>query len=308
MLYCKGLSKYKSILGLNFRIKLRPKHYEKVGLIFGNNDGIANRVFGLINAVNYFTPEELYIFWADEGWVSAKFYDLFDISFKTKIKEFNDINEFNKVMQNCDLIIEKPDVSLKTLDGKSLGLKYNSIKPKIFFKYQKTFQCLKPKAELVEKINQNMPKKMFTAVQIRNNPDWEDFGRNEDLNLFASEMKKANKNEIFYLSVMNEKISNDIKSKCNNDNQIFELKNKNYQSMKDAVCDLFIMSKARNAIYSFGSTFGELAFWLSENMQNVTVAGSQKKWINKKCLERNKRIKQNLLKFIRMSHLDKKGR
>ena len=52
--------------------------------------------------------------------------------------------------------------------------------------------------------------------------------------------------------------------------------------MKDAVCDLYIMAKAKKAIYSYGSTFGELAFWLNKNMQDVIIVGDQKNWINKK--------------------------
>ncbi|MCR4662875.1 MAG: hypothetical protein K5622_03185 [Endomicrobiaceae bacterium] len=286
MLYCKGLSRFHKFLGIKFRIKLRPKHYKKVGIIFGSKDGIGNRIFGLINVLNYFTPDELYIFWDDKGWVSAKFYDLFDTDFKTKIKEYNDIESFNNATKEADLIIEKPDVCLKTLRGKSLGLKYDTIKKDIFVKYQKTFQYLKPKAEITEKINKNTPKNDFISLQIRNAPDWEDFGRNEDLNLFVSDINKTAKDETVYLSAMDNKTGNILRSKYKG--QILELENKNYKSMQDAICDLYIMAKASKAIYSFGSTFGELAFWLRKDMQKVTIVGSQKKWINKKKLKKNK--------------------
>lgn len=287
MLYCKGLSRFYKFLGIKFRIKLKPKHYKKVGIIFGSKDGIGNRIFGLMNVLNYFTPDELDIFWDDKDWVPAKFYDLFDVSFKTKIVEYNDIKRFNEATRGFDLIIEKPDVCLKTFNRKSLGLKYDKINKKIFSKYQQNFQCLKPKAELIEKINQNTPKDDFIALQIRNAVDWEDFGRNEDLNLFVSEMNKLENKGGFYLSAMDEKVGAFLRNKY--EGQIFELENKNYKSMQDAVCDLYIMSKAGKAIYSFGSTFGELAFWLGKDMQQVVIVGSQKKWINKKKLKKNKK-------------------
>ena len=189
---------------------------------------------------------------------------------------------FVSATKENDLIIEKPSVSLKTIGGKNLGLKYNTIKFDTFLKYQKNFQFLKPKSDILERINQNTPKKDFIALQIRNASDWEDFGRNEDLNLFVSEMEKlTNKDKkLFYLSAFNEKIYSELTDKYKG--QILELKNKNYKSMKDAVCDLYIMAKAKKAIYSYGSTFGELAFWLNPNKQDVIVVGTQKNWINKK--------------------------
>ena len=142
MSYCKGLSKFYKFFGLKIRIKLRPKHYKKVGVIFDSKDGIGNRIFGLMNVINYFTPDEMDIFWDDKDWVSAKFYDLFDVCFKTKINEYNDKEDFDKATKENELIIEKPDVCLKTLKGKSLGLKYDKINKKAFLKYQKNLILL----------------------------------------------------------------------------------------------------------------------------------------------------------------------
>lgn len=294
MLYYNGLSRYINFLGIKKRIKAKPKHYEKVGIIFNSNAGLGNRIFGLINVINYFTPDEIDIFWDNIGWVSAKFYDLFDVKFKTKIKEYNDREEFDKATKEFDLIIENPDVCIKTLNGKSLGLKYDKIDKNTFLKYQKNFQYLHLKKELIEKIKQNTPENNFVAVQIRNAPDWEDFGRNENLNLFVSEMNKF-ETKNFYISAMNGQTTSELRKVF--DKKIFELQNKNYHSMQDAVCDLYIMAKADKAIYSFGSTFGELSFWLNENMQKVTIVGSQKHWINKKHLQRRQKILSFLKKW-----------
>ena len=65
-MYYKEFSKFYSILGLKFRVKLKPKHYKKVGLIFDSKEGIGNRIFGLMNVINYFTPDTIDIFWDDK--------------------------------------------------------------------------------------------------------------------------------------------------------------------------------------------------------------------------------------------------
>lgn len=287
MLYCKGLSKFNKFLGVKFRVKLRPKYYKKVGIIFDLKEGLGNRIFGLMNVLNYFTPDEIDIFWDNKNWVTAKFYELFDVSFKTKINEYNDMESFNIATKNNDLIIEKPDICLKTLNLKSLGLKYDRINNNTFLQYQKNFRCLIPKPEIMEKINQNIPKNNFVAVQIRNSSDWEYFGRNEDLDLFVSAMNKLSNIKTFYVSTMNKNISDELKNKYKGQGQIIELKDKNYKSMKDAICDLYIMAQAEKAIYSFGSTFGELAFWLKKDMQDVTIVGTQKKWKTKKQMNKD---------------------
>ena len=134
-------------------------------------------------------------------------------------------------------------------------------------------------------------------MQIRNAPDWEDFGRNEDLDLFVEEINKNESKNQIYLSAMNKEVLENLKKRTNR--LIFELRNKNYNSMQDAVCDLYIMAKADMAIYSFGSTFGELAFWLRKDMQNVIIVGNQKKWINKKHLKKSRKIKEHFYKICK---------
>lgn len=107
-------------------------------------------------------------------------------------------------------------------------------------------------------------------------PDWDDYGRNENLQLFLDEIKTFPKDTIFYLSAMNKDISDFIKN--NSDYKICELIEKNYKSMYDAIADLYIMSKAVSGIYSYGSTFGELAWWLADKEQKFTIAGTSNNW------------------------------
>ena len=103
------------------------------------------------------------------------------------------------------------------------------------------------------------------------------FGRNESLEKYFDEINKLPNNAKIYISTMNRKVSDSFKNKFGD--RIVELENKDYSSMIDAVADLYIMSNASFAIYSYGSTFGELAFWLGGAKQKVTVVGSEDGWL-----------------------------
>ena len=116
----------------------------------------------------------------------------------------------------------------------------------------------------------------FCALQIRNAPDWGEYGRNEKIELFYREIDKLDNNKQIFLCAMNKEISNTIKQRY--PNRIVELENKNYKSMIDALSDLYILKNAKSAIYSNGSTFCELAFWLSQYNQQVTIVGSNENW------------------------------
>ena len=94
--------------------------------------------------------------------------------------------------------------------------------------------------------------------------------------IFLDEINKYPPETVFYISAMNKETSDYIKNNCKY--KILELPDKNYKSMYDAVADLYIMSRAKEGIYSFGSTFGELAWWLAEEEQKYSIAGSDKNW------------------------------
>ena len=52
--------------------------------------------------------------------------------------------------------------------------------------------------------------------------------------------------------------------------------------MFHAVADLYLLSQCDEAIYSCGSTFAELAWWLGGCKAKVSVVGSYKNWIELK--------------------------
>lgn len=264
-------------LGIKIQKKITPQKKERVNLIFDPKTGIGNRIFALMNAINYFNPIEINFYWEDRTWVSAKFFDLFNPCFDIKINEYNDSKCYNSFKNSKnEITIYYPSCAYKKLNGQSLALLYNSIPIEVLKEYKKPFELLKPAEKVLERIGSANLDSDFCALQIRNAPDWGEYGRNEKIELFYREIDKLDNNKQIFLCAMNKEISNTIKQKY--PNRIVELENKNYKSMIDALSDLYILKNAKSAIYSNGSTFCELAFWLSQYNQQVTIVGSNENW------------------------------
>lgn len=84
-----------------------------------------------------------------------------------------------------------------------------------------------------------------------------------------------NSDTYFYISCMNKEVFDAFKLRYGK--RILELSNKQYNLMIDAVADLYLMSKAKEMILSFGSTFGELSWWLGGGEGKVNVVGDYEK-------------------------------
>lgn len=265
-----------NILGIKFKIKSKPEHIDTVNLVLESNYGIGNRIFAIINALEYYSPKRINFFWDNQGWVNESFYSLFKQNFPCEIVEYNSIEECKGwTNSKNERTIHFPQASLITEDLVERTLAKNNISSDVVNKFKKYFQMLEPSDKVKERINSLSLPENYTALQVRNAPDWDDYGRNENLQLFLDEIKTFPKDTIFYLSAMNKDISDFIKN--NSDYKICELIEKNYKSMYD-VTDLYIMSKAVSGIYSYGSTFGELAWWLADKEQKFTIVGSSKNW------------------------------
>ena len=274
-----GWHRIYNYLGIKVKKKITPEHYDVLNLIFDKKEGIGNRIFGLINYVYYTNPSVVNIYWDNRGWVNQKFSEIFDYQPNYELNEYHHISIIKRWEKrwkhsNNEITVNYPPVILKTLDG--MDLDFSVITPKLFNKYSKEFKKLKPSNKVLERIHQIYLPKNFVSVQVRNSSDWNSYGRNEAVELFFKEMDKFPQDTVFYISTMNEKTSDAFKNKYGN--RIIELPNKNYKSMIDAIADLYILSYAHNAIYSYGSTFGALAFWLSNEFQNVKVIGNRQGW------------------------------
>lgn len=270
-----------SLCGIKFKIKIEPSQKDIVNLVFDDTSGIGNRIFPIISCCKYFEPKIIKFLWPKNNWVTSKMSDLFSLNLPCKLVEYNDETEILN-WKNCkkEITITKPSPFIVTKDKIVRNLWMNNLTSEIKSLYVPIFKNLKPSNQVLNRIKTQIVPENFVALQIRNNLDWQQFGRNEDLNSFLKIIQKYPKDTVFYLSAMNKDTSNFIKENINYN--IIELDNKNYNSMIDAVTDLYIMSFANKAIYSFGSTFAELSYWLSGCKQEINIVGNDEKWIWKK--------------------------
>jgi hypothetical protein len=271
-----GWRKEYNILGFKLKIKFKPTCVDEINLNFDEKVGIGNRIFGLVNVINYFQPKKINLFWDDKNWVNEKLFNLFDLNFSIEINEINDFSEFQK-FSSKNITINTPPCDLRTKHGKKLAFLYNSIENQDIEEFKQYFKNILPSKSVQKRLKDVVLPDNCIALQIRNNPDWAEYGRNEELELFYQQIDSLDKDNYFYLSAMNGEISGILKERYKN--RIIELPNKSYSSMIDAVADLYVLGKCEKAIYSYGSTFSELAFWLSECKQEVITVGKGMNWI-----------------------------
>ena len=270
-----------TVLSLKFKTRIKPKKVDTLNLIFEEIQGIGNRIFGLMNSLNYFSPNKVNLYWLNEGWVSAKFSELFifkddNIIFTENSKKIK-FEEVENIKNSFSLYI--PPCNLKTKNNVNLGLQFDKIQEIDKAEYRILFSKLKPSEEVQKRINETKIPEKYISLQIRNAPDWEDFGRNEQIEHFITKMKEYPVGTKFYISSMSKEITNIIRK--NSGFEIFELNNKNYKSMIDAVADVYLLANGEELICSYGSTFAELAWWLGGAKQTATVIGDESKWNNK---------------------------
>ena len=263
-----------SFLGIKIKMQFRKKHKKTVNILLDPQSGIGNRIFGIINSLNYFTPDVLNIYWDTTNWVNCRLKDIFNIETSTQINEYNSADFIENTDKDAFTILS-PTCGLRNNYGKSISLMYQNTSHKDILSLAPLFQKIKPSKKVIERM-ESLPQNIDYALQIRNNKDWDAFGRNENIELFFDELRKLPKDSKVYISAMSKEVSDEVKKHFGN--MIIELPDKDYSSMIDAAADMYMLSRARNGIYSYGSTFSELAFWLGGAKQNVVTVGSEKNW------------------------------
>lgn len=281
---------------INYRLIQQPAAYREVtpkpeiaknGIVHVRvwyGAGLGNRIKCIVSNLRYYKPKHLNLYWQDTDWVSAKFFDLFKIVGPLSVSEFNDINliriasypePLNPYNGGVDLLVAQNEFKNKKyrpIDGE-----YNNIPPEIIKKYRPWFSLFKPSDKVQARINEVSLPQNAVAVQVRNAPDWQNyFGGNEPSEVFFELMDKYPKNTIFYLSAMSKEAAEPFYQRYGH--RIVELPNKDYHSMVDATADMFILGSTKEAIYSIGSTFSEVGWWLGGAKAKVTVAGSKDHW------------------------------
>jgi len=261
-------------------------YYQPLGL------GIGNRIKNMISYLRATGSDTISIHWADEGWVSAKFLDLFQfegikVIEDNKLENTDNEPDFFRFFQAFLFVTKKDGVpyglmkDIFPINYKEYGIDhcYNKIPEDVKNIYRPYFAKLKPSSKVKDRMNDFYFNGEYVSLQVRNAPDWDNYFKNTDLEKYFEIINSYPENTFFYLSCMNEDIFKIFKNKYGN--RILQLPNKDYSSMIDAVAELYIMSEAKEMIVSFISTFSECAYWLGGAVADVKIAGCYEDFIKK---------------------------
>lgn len=241
--------------------------------------GLGNRLKKTVSYLRYYQPRHLNLYWPDKGWVSARFSDLFRPAWPVTYTEYNSpvqIEEFSYTeplipyVSEYALLITRDDFA----DGKPFRIdtKYNQIPEQIRQIYRPYFAAIKPAPAVQKRIDAVRLPQNAVAVQVRNAPDWAAHGHNnEPAEKFFAAMDKFPPDTVFFLSAMSAETAAPFHKRYAG--RIFELPDKDYRSMVDAAADMFLLGRTKAAIYSYGSTFAEVGWWLGGAKSDVVIVG-----------------------------------
>lgn len=276
------------ILGVKIRLRKRDCKKEHVNISYSAFEGIGSRVMGLISILHFSECKSMTIYWPSTGWVSAKFLELFKPIEGIDFKEVSEpctlqvqdkiIPPTNLLLTDCDKKIVGKNTS-KFLDhGIYVKYGFNEIPESVRKIFRPYFELLKPSDAVEKRIRQmdNLPRN-YISVQIRNNPDWQKFGRNEDINKFFEALDSYPKDSIFYISAMQKEIFDMMSEKYKG--RVVGLVDKKYDSMTDALAELYLLSQGKEMLLSYGSAFTMLGWWLGGAKANVKLVGDRSSWI-----------------------------
>lgn len=255
--------------------------------------GICNRLKGLFSFLRLqHTPnKEILMCWEKTGTsVNKNFYELFDFDFPLIHETSNKPNHSHPLAVSWRLLLkagELPTSFKQTYprnpnfpDIPTIDLEYNRIPKNIQSLYLPYFELLKPSSAVKKRMNDiKMPKK-YVAVHIRLSKEWAKWNRGgyEQIPLFVKAMEKYPKDTLFFLASFDKYVSDTIKNSF--PDRILELPNKDTESSIDAVAELYLLSGGTDLIATYGSSFSEVAWWLSRCSQKVTVVGTRDTWKN----------------------------
>lgn len=256
----------------NFILRFFKK---KCIIIIQDYIGIGNRIKQLASYHICFGLDNTWLFWKSKGWVNKSFDELFHIqqvnnfksfSIKTPInlgvisypnkKEFKDRGYWRLYVDNKDIF----PIEYKGNIIPSIDFRYNDIPKNLIDKYCAFFDILKPSNLVSKRIEEVKISKNDVCVHIRNSVDHKDLANVPEISSFFSILDCYPSTTRFFISAMEQSIAKlfyDVYK-----SRIFELPNKDYFSMIDAVADLYLLSMGKELVLSEGSTFPEVAWWL----------------------------------------------
>ncbi len=223
--------------------------------------------------------------WKLGGRVYNKFFELFEF---TKFPRINEINYSVFLDKNCRdddtwclLLNQEERNRIKdVIPNGYIDLRYQTIPEFARNIYLPFFDTLKPSQKVQKLIDSVSIPQNCVSVHIRHNSVWRQWKRwaEDDLNQFIQKMEEYDSNTNFILACADQEIYNNIYRLFKG--RIISLPNKqvtdkdNFQD----VAELYLLSKGSELIATYGSTYSEVAWWLSGCNQKVTVIGNKSNW------------------------------
>ena len=258
---------------------------KKIIILSGNGAGLGNRLKRMASFHAYYGLNDTQLYWNPKGWVSASFTDLFCL---------DEVERFHSYSINLHTLCgytypslgegdfwrlkiapEEIDKSFFIERGSkrflSVDFRFNSIPKNVRKKYMSFFGKLKPSPEVRRRLDRVKFNKNVVCVHVRNPVRKSDKKQDcANIDWFVKHMHQYPDQQRFFLSTMGTEYSKKFHSEFGN--RIIELPEKKFDSMIDAVADMYLLGMGEKLVVSSGSTFSEVSWWLGGCSQPVIIA------------------------------------
>lgn len=279
---------------------------DKTNVILFDSMGIGNRIFTLFSCLRFFSTESFNLYWPTEGWVTDRFSNLFNFHWDYPILEIDgavsrgdvsipyplDVSLSSLYVDKKEIFLNTPLKNIHTYRPFSMLLRYEGTPRRAIRLFESYFERLHPNPNVVKRVEEVDIPADFIFLQIRNNADWENErggNRNIPLERYFELIDRSFSDRSIYLCAMNKGVSSAVRNRYGD--RVFELPNKNYMSMIDAVADLYIGAKSTCFVVDGESTFSQLSWWLGGCRARVVL------------LHAKPNILKNIKRNIRRNHL-----
>lgn len=258
--------------------------------------GLGNRLKGL---ANYYARgyRRFWVIWRDDSWVTAPFSTLFTLE-DSWFREINASSKFyplakklfSRFLPGGIVAVHKPfwsfilpntlcDASMRhqwsftTVESFSVDWWFDRTPRNVIDYFIPFFKHLTPSKKVWERIQDlECDISDCVCVQIRNNDDRKDEKDVCSLEKIFAAMRTFPSDTKFFVSCMTEPVWHSVKAEFAD--RVWCLKNKNVNSMIDAVADMWLLGHGKSMIASPESTFSEVAWWWGGAKNEVVMLES----------------------------------